>query len=279
MTIQLEIRDGNPDWWLSPDIWVVPGADPTAPPGAPIAGQPAYLWAHVANHGRTAADGTRIDFWWADPSTQILRSTANFIGSALVDLPPGGQQDVLCLVPWNVTMVNQGHECLLAVANHAGTSVPNPPPDDFNPPAYPEVAQRNISVLVARTAIPTRLLTVAAGKRTDKASRLTAEQGGQVDQRTLIQLGLGRLAPAKKAKIDVGLGREPMCVPENGALGRQTLDLRVPRGSKAAVHVGIRATGIADGEYGLVRIVETEADRVVGGYSFLVVREAKGGRK
>ena len=34
MTIQLEIRDGNPDWWLSPDIWVVPGADPAAPPGA-----------------------------------------------------------------------------------------------------------------------------------------------------------------------------------------------------------------------------------------------------
>ena len=101
-------------------------------------------------------------------------------------------------------MVNQGHECL-AVANHAGTSVPNPPPDDFNPPAYPEVAQRNISVLVARTAIPTRLLTVAAGKRTDKASRLTAEQGGQVDQRTLIQLGLGRLARQKKRKSMSGL--------------------------------------------------------------------------
>jgi hypothetical protein len=279
VAIQLEIRDGTPNWWLSPDIWVVPGSDPTGQPGAPIAGQPAYVWAHVENHGSSAADGTRIDFWWADPSTQILRSTAHFIGSANADLQPGAQQDVLCLVPWAVTMVNGGHECLIAVANHAGSSIPVPPPDDFNPPAYPEVAQLNLSVHVARVGIPARMLTIVAGPRADKRALVTATVGGELEAKQLRQLGLSGLTPAKAGKVEIGLAQEPMCTPEKGSLGKRELEFRISRGTKAAVHVAIRAPDMAKDEYALVQIAESDGDRTLGGYTFLVVSDRKGGRK
>ena len=36
MAVELEIRDGDP-WYLSPDVWTVPGNDPEGPPGLPIA--------------------------------------------------------------------------------------------------------------------------------------------------------------------------------------------------------------------------------------------------
>jgi hypothetical protein len=279
MAIKLDIRDGTPDWWMSPDIWVVPGNDPTGQPGAPIAGQPAYVWAHVENHGSSAADGTRIDFWWADPSTQILRSTAHFIGSANADLQPGAAQDVLCLVPWAVTMVNGGHECLIAVANHSGSSIPIPPPDDFNPPAYPEVAQRNLSVVMAQTGVPARMLTIAAGPRTDKRVLVTANVGGELDEAQLRRLDLVGLKPAKAAKVEVGMGQEPMCMPEKGDLGKRELELRIPRGTRAAIHVAIRAPDLAKGEYALVRIAEQDGDRTLGGYTFIVLSNRKGGRK
>ena len=32
MAVQLEIRDGQPYWYLSPDIWAVPGSDPNGAP-------------------------------------------------------------------------------------------------------------------------------------------------------------------------------------------------------------------------------------------------------
>ena len=82
MPVQLHIRDGNPYWYLSPDIWVVPGNDPSASPGNPIAGQAAYLWAHVANIGSTDANSVRVDFFWANPALQVTRSNATLVGSA-----------------------------------------------------------------------------------------------------------------------------------------------------------------------------------------------------
>ena len=41
MAVALEIRDGNPWWYLSTDLWVVPGDDPDGTPGPPVAGSPA----------------------------------------------------------------------------------------------------------------------------------------------------------------------------------------------------------------------------------------------
>ena len=195
MSVQLLIRDGNPHWYLSPDIWVVPGNDPSGSPGSPIAGQTAYLWAHVANTGSTDANGVRVDFYWANPTLQVTRSNATLVGSAFANVPAGGTQDALCLVPWIPVIVNNGHECLVAVANHVGNPLPNPLPDAFDPPTYPQVAQKNLTVLVASAAMLT--ITVSGLQRADKSVILTTELGGELDASTLASLGLRELRPAK----------------------------------------------------------------------------------
>src|SRR6218665_2877518 len=147
VSAQLEIRDGTP-WWLSPDLWVVPGDDPSGAAGSPIAGQNNYLWARVRNTGDRAVSMARVDFFWSNPATGVLRSTSQQIGSPLPHPPPPGQQkltslsptpargvlrstsqqigssftdlapgetkEVLCVSPWVPVIVNGGHECVVA---------------------------------------------------------------------------------------------------------------------------------------------------------------------
>lgn len=273
MSVELLIRDGSPYWYLSPDIWVVPGNDPTGPAGNPVAGQPAYLWAHVANTGNTDATGVRVDFYWANPALHVLRSNATLVGSAFADLPAGGSQDALCLVTWVPVMVNGGHECLVAVANHPADSLPDPPPDDFNPPAYPQVAQRNLSVLAASMHALAHVITISGRRRSDKVAVVTAEVGGELDQVTLGRLGLKGLRQAKKAVVEVGLAREPRCPGEKDPLGPNRMEVRVPKGQSTAVFAAIRARDLAQGEYQLVHLAERDGDQVVGGLAFVIVPE------
>src|SRR5918999_1722995 len=101
----LLIRDGDPYWWNSEDIWVVPGDDPTGAPGQPRAGQPAYLWALVRNEGRNDVVGARVDFFWSNPALGVLRSNSTLVGSGYVDLPAGESAEVLCVVAWTPVIV------------------------------------------------------------------------------------------------------------------------------------------------------------------------------
>jgi hypothetical protein len=89
VAVQLEIRDGDP-WWMSPDIWVVPGDDPNGAPGQPIAGRDNYLWGRVRNTGATAASGIRVEFFWSNPATGVLRSNSTLVGYGYADVPAGG---------------------------------------------------------------------------------------------------------------------------------------------------------------------------------------------
>ena len=269
--MSLVIRDGNPYWYLSPDIWVVPGNDPTGSPGSPIAGQPAYLWAHVANTGGSDANGVRIDFYWANPALQVTRGNATLVGSAFADVPSGGAQDALCLVPWNPVVVNSGHECLVAVAVHPADPLPNPLPDAFDPPAYEQVAQKNLTVLVAKMHAATIALTISGLSRVDKAITVAAELGGELDQATLVSLGLRKLRLARDPKVEVGLGREARCVGDNEPIGDHKIELSVPRGTSAAIYAAVRATALSKDEYALVRIVERSHDRVIGGLGLVIV--------
>ncbi|TMC48917.1 MAG: hypothetical protein E6J20_18365 [Chloroflexi bacterium] len=275
MSVQLVIRDGNPYWYLSPDIWVVPGADPNSSPGAPIAGKPAYLWAHVANSGNTDAAGVRIDFYWANPALQVTRSNATLVGVAYADVPGGGGQDVLCLVPWMPAIVNGGHECLVAVAIHPNDPLPSPVPDPFDPPTYRQVAQKNLSVLVATTQAATLMLTVSGLSRREEAVSIATELGGELDAQTLARLGLPKLRPARAATIEVGLDQVQRCVGEHDPIGKPKLELRVPHGSAAAVQVAVRAKNLAEGEYQLVRVVERQGDTVLGGLALVVISDRK----
>jgi hypothetical protein len=251
MAVKLLIRDGNPYWWLSPDIWVVPGNDPNGAPAAPIAGQNAYLWAHVANTGSSDANGVRIDFFWANPALQVLRSTATLIGSAYGDIPAGGSQDVLCLVPWIPVIVNGGHECVVAVANHSGDPLPVPPPDDFGPPTYDQVAQRNLSVLTAAPQMMPMMLSMGAPQREDKTARIKIEIGGEVDREILRRLDVKNLHPAKHPVVAAGIRREPVCGRDHDDIGSAELTLQIPRGTQAAIYLSLRDKGLGQGEYQL----------------------------
>jgi hypothetical protein len=75
MAAKIQIRDGNP-WWLSQDIWVVPGDNPNGLPGRPIAGQTNYLWARTQNIGTLPISGANINFYWSNPATGVLRSNS-----------------------------------------------------------------------------------------------------------------------------------------------------------------------------------------------------------
>lgn len=271
MTIQLLVRDGDPYWYLSPDIWVVPGNDPNGTPGNPIAGQPAYLWAQVANTGDTNADNVRVDFYWSNPALQVLRSNSTLIGSAFANIPAGRSQDVLCLVAWNPIIVNGGHECLIAVANHPGDSLPEPPPDDFNPPAYGEVAQKNLTVLAVSLHALSYAITIAAGRRADKSIEVIADIGGSLDKISLERLGIKNLRPAPDNVIEVGLDLERRCAGEDEPIGPNKLKLLVKRGTSTAVYTSIRTKRLEKGEYQLVRITERSGDQILGGYAFIVV--------
>src|SRR6202158_5023602 len=180
MSAHLVIHDSSmPYWWESPDIWVVPGNDPNGPPGSPIAGQPAFLWARVKNAGTAAANGTRVDFYWANPSAQMVVGVATAIGSAFVDLDPGDTQEVLCLVPWVPVIVNGGHECLLAVAHGGGDTnpIPDPLPNGypFDPPAHEQIAQLNLGVLAADVHAASLVIFVNAIGRTEKLAQPAGE--------------------------------------------------------------------------------------------------------
>jgi len=145
--VRLEVDDGSP-WWLSPDLWTVPGSDPLGPPGVPIAGSPCYIWARVHNRGDSSVTNAQVRYYWANPSVAFNRTTATTVGSAYVSLAGGQTTEVLCLTPWVPTFVNGGHECILAEAFHP-TLDPLPAVPDFQVPTDRHVGQRNISVLQA----------------------------------------------------------------------------------------------------------------------------------
>jgi hypothetical protein len=274
VSAQVEIRDGDPYWYLSPDIWVVPGSDPAGPPGVPVAGEPAYVWARIENHGDQDALGVRVDLWWADPTFQVSRTNAHPIGTAFGDaLVGGGPQDVLCLVPWLPAVVNGGHECLVAVATYPGDSIPRPLPDVFDPPTYVEVAQKNLTVLSMSGAM-VRTLTVAGLPRTDARFVLTVEVGGELDERVLRDLGVRGARPAKEATVRAGLRLRGGCPgPDEDAPGKLRVD--VPAARQRAVHLALTGEPPAAGEYQLVRLEQrhddVDGDTVVGGIAFVVV--------
>lgn len=267
----LLIRDGTPHWWQSPDIWVVPGSDPTGAPGTPTAGGIAYVWARVHNTGDEDAVGAQVVFYWGNPSTQMRYSTLNHIGTSFVDVPAGGVQDVLCLAPWHVVTVNGGHECLVVTVAWPG----DPPlPDIVDPPGYPNVAQRNLTVAAAEELRSALALTVEAPPRQDKKILVYSKIGATLTKDELVTLGLVKSRPVTEPVVTVGLSLKP---PGDSGTGKPELEVTVPAGRSVPVYLTIRdGEKLGTGQYQLVQIVERDDKQVLGGISFAVVgkREA-----
>lgn len=265
MAVELQIFDGDP-WWMSPDVWVVPGDDPEGFPGLPIAGSNAYLWARVHNTGTTAVQNATVRFYWADPSVGFDRTTATLIGSSSVTLNAGQTAEVLCLTPWVPVIVNDGHECVLAEAFHASDPLPLSPA--FNVPTDRHVAQRNLSVLVATARMFTMRFAVHNTWRTERRFKLSVERGTLRQLQPLVKtLGKVEIPKEDGGVQHAGFTRE-RCPSEKdikGAAPEMEVAIR-PYGRLELVLVGEVRRGGA-----LLHIVQSSADQITGGLSVLVI--------
>jgi hypothetical protein len=270
MSVELEITDGSP-WWLSPDIWTVPGDDPDGAPGMPIVGEQCFLYARVTNNGTEGVQNATVRFYWANPSVGFDRNTANHIGDANVSLDVGETQDVLCLVPWMPTFVNGGHECVLAEAFHSSDPLPASP--DFNVPTDRHVAQRNLSVLMMMQSQKTFSLSfqVCNTWRTERAFQISTQPGRVEELKALLPRINRTLAKtASNGKLaHVGFVDKPCPDEEERRHTKPTVERMVV---KPGTCKGLSVVGELEGEAALLHVVQTADGKEVGGLSILVVR-------
>lgn len=269
MAVELEIRDGDP-WWLSPDVWTVPGNNPEGATGTPIAGQTCYLWTRVTNNGISNVSNAVVRFYWANPSVGFDRNTAELVGTSNVYLSAGESADVLCLTPWIPAYVNNGHECVLAEAFHPSYD-PLPVTPDFNVPTDRHVAQLNLSVAQAIRGFFTFPIVLYNTLRVEKRFQIKAYQGGLGDLKTLqrrLRLDLSRSEGTlvRTAFVDT------QC-PTEDALDKcasDTLELSIPgNGSRFTTLIGR-----IEGNSALVHVGQFRSDQseqLVGGLSVLVL--------
>lgn len=274
MSVSLEILDGSP-WYLSADIWTVPGDDPEGVPGQPIVGTPCYLWARVNNNGSDVVQDAQVRFYWANPSVGFDRSSANFIGTANVTLAGGAQSDVLCLMPWLPMFVNGGHECVLAEAFHTSLD-PLPASLAFNVPTDRHVAQRNLSVVMAAKTMfhmafevhnPSRkpgqfkvITRAATAAETEQALRIYPKVGE----------ALGRAKPGAIAKAAFVAEPCPDMSPQDDA--KEAVEISLAAGARH----GLSVLGQLEGAFSLLHVEQWayhrgEEPMLVGGLSVLVI--------
>jgi len=275
MSVELEIHDGSPNWWLSADIWTVPGDDPSGPAGLPVAGMNCFVYARVTNNGSDAVQNATVRFYWGNPSAGISRTTATVIGEANVSLNAGETQDVLCLVPWMPVFVNNGHECVVAEAFHP-IEDPLPVTPDFNVPTDRHVAQRNLTVIMMM-AMEKKFFSfnfeVCNSWRTARSFQVSARPGKVEELKPLLS-HLGRNFPqlGKGAIEKIGFVDKP-CPDENDRKQArpkvEELEVR-PESCR-----GLSLVGELEGEAALLHIVQSADGKEVGGLSVLVVRTDK----
>jgi hypothetical protein len=270
MAVELEIQDGDP-WWLSPDIWAVPGDDPEGPPGIPIVDRPCFLHARVRNRGNTGVEDATVRFYWANPAIGPNRNTATLVGTSFVSLTPGQVADVLCLTPWSPIFVNGGHECLIAEAFEPSAD-PLPSVPDFNVPTDRHVAQRNISVVMAARAFFHLGFEVHNPSRKKRRFTVHTKEGdrGQVE-RLLRALGPGVTLPRTWGRVArAGFLKTP-CPDERQIDGApQKIDgLDTAPGQRH----GLTLAGRLEGGAALLHVLQEIDGKTVGGLSVLVLKE------
>lgn len=266
MAVELAIDDGNP-WYLSPDIWVVPGADPNGAPGVPAVGQPAYLWARVHNRGTTAVTGATVRFYWANPSTVITPSTASLVGTSYVTLAPGEDREVLCLTPWLPTWVNDGHECLIATASAPSDPMPTlGPPDPFTPVSDRHQAQRNLDIVQAFAHFAAMSFTAF------NPSAHRSEVVAIVARREKVDLvadipGFQKLEKGELDKVEFGL---TLAGRGEGEIGPERLELVARPGTGELLTLVARAAGRGAA---LILVEQLVNEEVVGGLGVVLTSD------
>lgn len=272
MPVDLAIDDGMP-WYLSPDIWVVPGDDPDGTPGTPIAGVPAYIWGNVHNRGSSAVQNATVNYYWADPSTVVSRDNATLIGTSSVSLGAGETKPVLCLSPWIPSMLNNGHLCLVAEA-FASTDplLPFTHSEPFNVIGDPQIAQRNLNVVLAFSAEMLRFVFVVTelNRQGDEELDLVVRRAPLGLLRSNLRtLGLERLPEEAPA-----FGDAELCRHDDGRQDKVGRRAAVSR--KRRMELTMRAPEqLAEGTGALFLIEQRHKGEVVGGHGLLFLGAAK----
>jgi len=267
----LVIDHGNP-WWLSPNVWVVPVANPgEGPPGelAPVVNQQYYAVANVRNTTDADILNATVYFWWANPSLGILTSAnATQIGTSSVSVNAGQTNSTLELAPWTPSFVNNGHECIIAAVVTGG----GPPPAVLDGANDPTVAQHNLGV-------------VLAGQQGRFHYPFQVCNPSRVEQTFVIQ---AREAPVEEAKPffktqharDGKLGKHGFlrtsCPdPEEYGHAKPVLD-----GIRLAPFscTGFTLVGTVEGGPVLVHVTQLAGDQIIGGLSVLAAPEGKEAR-
>jgi hypothetical protein len=147
-------------FWESPDIFIVPGVDPSAAPHLPsvfgdtaLANRPNTLYAHVWNFGQAGAAEVIVEFYWCDPSLGVNVASTHLIAQTTISLGPKGSGHahavVKCPFAWAPTFLNGGHECLLVRVWDNTADLPGLPMLDARLNRH--VGQRNIHVVMPGT--------------------------------------------------------------------------------------------------------------------------------
>lgn len=270
----LIIRDGSPHWWNSPDIWVVPGNDPNGLPGPPVEGEPAFLWARVQSlDSEQQVNGAVVNFYWSNPATGVLRSNSTLVGSGFVDLSPGETQEVLCIIPWVPVVVNSGHECVVAEVIHYLDPLPSPLPDNFDPPNYHQVAQKNLTVMVLKKGKTMTTIQVAAPARKAQELVLTTQIGGDLDPQNLKQLGLEKYRPAKGGGIHAVLSLDPVCDESDPQQMEKEIRISLKPGGVKPVFLKVENRNLERGYYELLNVISREGKEILGGITYVVINK------
>ena len=164
--------------WLNPNISVK---------GDLAKGNTVSINANVANDGKGSATGIKVDFFWGDPSLVLKYNNIHYINTATKDKIDAGTKSDFS-VDWTIQeKVNSGHECLVAVIGKK--DVPYPIEDRRVNPFDWNVAQRNITVIEARTAL-------------DKFAEKAVEKIEEVEHKILDE------SEFKKTKLDTFMEKE-----------------------------------------------------------------------
>lgn len=275
MSVELWIDDGEP-WYLSPDIWVVPGDDPNGTAGVPIVGSPAYVWANVHNRGTSSVLNARVRFYWANPSTMITRATATLVGTSYVSLNPGETKAVLCVAPWLPSWISNGHECLIVEAFHPADPLPPYGDNDpFNPSGDRHVAQRNIIVLLASSlAVFPFTIGNVASLHVDKIT-LCARRA-PLNLLAKLKGSLGLESTRKELAEIREFGLIPFrCGDQVKEVGKPKCSLRVEAGKEDGAALVINVTEDFASKAGALFLIEQlHQEKVVGGIGVVVVPKA-----
>ncbi|MCP4717881.1 MAG: hypothetical protein GY860_00365 [Desulfobacteraceae bacterium] len=273
MSTVLEIRDGASQWWMSPDIWVVPGNDPDGSPAPPIEGRAAFLWGRVRNAGEQAVSGAQVCFYWSNPSTGVLRSNSTLVGASFVDLNPGETKEVLCVIPWIPEIVNNGHECVVAEIVHPSDPLPSPLQDQFDAPEYNQIAQKNLNVLPMQRSIMVMPIQVAAPARRERHLLIRTGVGGKLDDLTLAQAGLKGYRPGKSDDLKkVGLSLDRGCYDMEEVDLDKEIKLSLKPGTSKAVFLKVWPQELEKKAYVLLHVISKDGQNIEGGITYILIK-------